>query len=175
MENLEEIRRQSRIRRRKIALDILREEPDNLKEIKILIRIARTEGNIAEERAYLQQRLTLEPDNPKVIMQLIRIARNKKELHWLRDQMKQMQPEKEKQIKDAIHMAAMDKDTISTAMLIQMQNEFLQKEAGMIPEMGIYQKNNENRTGPKVKRRNATKGKRRRRGDASSKSQEIDL
>ncbi len=111
--------------RKKNALDVLREDPDNLQAIDTMIKISRQEGNTSEEQKYLYEKLRVEPNNPKITMLLIRLARannDSKAIKRLRTIMRTMTITSKGQIRGAISMAAADKDSISAGMLISKLN-----------------------------------------------------
>ncbi|MCI9365600.1 MAG: hypothetical protein HFJ54_03105 [Clostridia bacterium] len=111
--------------RKKNALDVLREVPDNLQAIDTMIKISRQEGNTSEEQKYLYEKLRVEPNNPKITMLLIRLARannDSKAIKRLRTIMRTMTITSKGQIRGAISMAAADKDSISAGMLISKLN-----------------------------------------------------
>lgn len=132
-EKQKELERKRKLKKQD-TLDALQQDPNNLQAIKTMIKISRREGNPSEERRYLYRRLNLEASNPKIVMHLIRLAKannNFKEVNKLRGIIKQMKLENDNAIRGAIHMAAMDKDNITTSILAAKLREFTKRKLGM--------------------------------------------
>lgn len=126
--------KRQRQRAKQEALDILRDDPNNLSAIKTMAKISRKEGNTREEQRYLYRRLEVEPDKPKILVQLIRIAKNSndiEEIRRLRRQLKSMKTSKASEIKAAISISSADKDIVSCKILHNQLVELTKRNFGM--------------------------------------------